>query len=467
MALKELIVQYQANVRPVLDALNTIDQKIKSTSSNIQNFGSSIRNLGLELGMAFSAPLGVLAKNALTASADFESLKMKMEVLTGSAEKGAELFEKLVKFASDTPFELNELTNATNIMMGFGIASDDAYSNLKLLGDVAAVVGSDFNRLAITFGQASAEGKLYTKDIRELINNSIPIVGLLAKEMGVSESKIFDLAEEGKISFPILVRALQKATSSGGMFEDGMKKLAKTSKGVWSTFKDNVNIALATFGDEMQKVFNITVKLEQFGNWIKKLTDNFKLLYPETKRNIFLFLGFLTVIPPILIFIGTLVRIVGLLTAGFIALTAPFKMIISLFGSILAISRAFLIVFKANPLTLFLTTTISIIYYWKEIVKLFQKASEYISKFSISDAFSGIKNFMGLTKENSNLITNKNLTIPSPKSNLSNNLNNVSNNLTFNFSSGTSASDIPIIEQAVKKAIFEQNKQSYLQMGVQ
>jgi hypothetical protein len=139
-ALKELIVSYQANAQPVIEALGKIDQRIKQTSNTINSFGSSMRNLGVELGAAFSIPLGILAKKALSASADFESLKMQMEVLTGSAEKGSMLFEKLVKFAAETPFELNELAKATNILMGFGQSSDEAYSNLSLLGDVGAVV---------------------------------------------------------------------------------------------------------------------------------------------------------------------------------------------------------------------------------------------------------------------------------------------------------------------------------------
>ena len=49
------------------------------------------------------------------------------------------------------------------------------------------------------------------------------------------------------------------------MFEDGMVKLSRTSKGVYSNFKDNLNIALAKFGDEMQIAFGFTKKLEVLG----------------------------------------------------------------------------------------------------------------------------------------------------------------------------------------------------------
>lgn len=466
-SLKQLIVEYQANAQPVIIALNHIENKIKSTSASIQSIGSSFRSLGVELAATFSIPLGILAKKAISASADFESLRMKMDVLAGSTEKGAELFERLVNLDVYTPFELSELTQATNIMMGFGQSSDDAYQNLLLLGDIAAVVGADFNRLAITFGQASAEGKLYTKDIREFINNSIPIVGMLADELGVAQGKIFDLAEEGKITFPILIRTLQRATTSGGMFEGGMKKLARTSKGVWSTFKGVVNIALAEFGNELQKTFGLTEKLEKFGNWISKMTENFKKLYPETKRNIFLFLGALTIIPPLLIILGTFIKIIGILKAGLIAIIAPLRWIISGLSLFLSVLRGVMLVFATNPLTAFIAATIAIIYYWREIVDLFKKAVDFFSKISISDIFEKAKNFIfGL---NSNLGTTsgensiENSLINNRQANNNSRINN--NNLIVNIPSTVSSSDANNIKEAIKKALQEQNRQSYMELG--
>jgi tape measure domain-containing protein len=483
-SLKELIVSYQANAQPVIEALNRIDQKIKTTSNQIQSFGTSMRNLGVELGAVFTVPFGMLAKKALSASADFESLKMQMEVLTGSAEKGSALFEKLVKFAAETPFELNQLASATNILMGFGQSSDEAYSNLGLLGDVAAVVNSDFNRLAITFGQASAEGKLFTKDIRELINNNIPVIGLLADELGVAENKVLDFAEQGKITFAVLTRALEKATSKGGMFEGGMAKLAKTSRGVWSTFRDQVNIALATFGDELQKTFNLTEKLKQFGEWIGRLTENFKKLYPETKKNIFLFLGALTILPPILIFLGTMIKIIGFLTRAFSGLLIPIRLL-------------------ASPITSLIGLLIILYSYWED----FRTVVDFLAK-SLFDAFTnkpirdfiddlktiydwiirilgtGISKFLKTSKIFLDIFVNKidkqiassesslapiqNSMIRPENQTISNSTNkNINNSLIVNIPASVSSSDAMNIKDVVKRALQEQNRQSYMEMGVQ
>lgn len=483
-SLKELIVSYQANAQPVIEALNRIDQKIKTTSNQIQSFGTSMRNLGVELGAVFTVPFGMLAKRALSASADFESLKMQMEVLAGSAEKGSALFEKLLKLDVETPFELNQVASATNILMGFGQSSEQAYSNLRILGDVGAVVNSDFNRLAITFGQASAEGKLYTKDIRELINNNIPIIKILANELGVAENKIMDFAEQGKITFDVLVRALERATSKGGMFEGGMAKLAKTSKGVWSTFKGNLNIALATFGDELQKTFNLTEKLKQFGDWIGRLTENFKKLYPETKKNIFLLLGALTILPPILIFLGTMIKIIGFLTKAFSGLLIPIRLLASpittLIGLLIVLynywedfrtvvdflAKSLLGIFENKYIKSFIED-LKLVYDW--IVKILDTGLSKLFKDSkiVMDFIVGKmdEKIATLERTPSNQMTSD---IRPSSSVISNSTNkNINNNLIVNIPASVSSSDAMNIKDAVKRALSEQNRQSYMEMGVQ
>jgi tape measure domain-containing protein len=468
-SLKELIVTYEANAKPVLDALDRIDSKINQTSKSLKKISDSFLSAGRDLSAALTLPLGLFAAKSLQASANFETLRMQMEVLTGSAEKGAEVFQRLVKFAVETPFELTEITKAQNTLMGFGESADDAYRHLKLIGDIAAVSGGNFELVALAFGQVSAAGKMMGNDMHQFINNGVPILKLLSDETGIAKEKIQQMVFEGKITFPILERAFQRATSKGGMFENGMARLSRTSKGVWSTFKDNVNIALSKFGDEMQKAFALTSKLEKFGQWIGKLADNFSRLAPETKRNIFLFLGLVSVIGPLLVIIGTLVRIISIAAIGFNVIITPIRFLISLFPVLMMVARAFMLVFLANPLTAFIAATIAIVYYWKEIVHLFEKAVGWFKKLSIEGVWDKIKDFAGnVTAELSG--NSGAASAVSSVSNNSSSINNqktVSNNLTVNIPAGMSASDSNSLKNAVKAAMQEENRQSYMEVATQ
>lgn len=466
-SLKELIVTYQANAKPVLDALNQIDAKIKNTSQQLKSVSNSFLTAGKDIGLSLSAPLALFTGKALKATAEFEKLRMQMEVLTGSAEDGERVFQRLVKFAAETPFELNELAKAQNTLMGFGETADEAYNHLKMIGDIAAVSGGDFQGIAVAFGQVSASGRLMGQDLLQLVNNGVPILKMLSEEMGVPKDRIKDLVSEGKVSFPVLVRAFERATSKGGAFEGGMDKLSKTLGGVYSTFKDSVNIALSKFGEEIVKTFNLTENVKKFANWIGKLSDNFSRLYPETKRNVIIFIAFATALGPILIGIGVLARLLSFAVIGFRAIIVPIRFLITLLPTLLGILRGIMLVFAANPLTAFIAATIAIVYYWKEIVELFKQAADWVSKISISGMWDKVKDFSG--KITSQITGGANDAMSSVTTNnpIANNQKTVNNNLTVNIPPGTSASDSSSIKNAIFAALAEQNRQSYIEVGAQ
>lgn len=231
---------------------------LNKASASLNAFGSKMSTVGRKLTTSLTLPIAAAGVATVKAAADFQRLRVQLDVLTGSAKKGGEAFERLKKFSAQTPFQLKDLVKANNVLMGFGVSAEDAFKHLKMLGDVAAVTGGDISGITIAFGQAAAEGRVMTRDLRQFINNGVPILQLLAESMNVAEGEIMGLASEGKITFDILTKAFSDATSEGGKFNNGMKTLSKTFHGQWSTLKDNLNIALAEFGKlllpAMQKI---------------------------------------------------------------------------------------------------------------------------------------------------------------------------------------------------------------------
>jgi tape measure domain-containing protein len=188
-----------------------------------------------------------------------------------------------------------------------------------MLGDISAITGGNLTGIAVAFGQAAAEGRVMTRDLRQFINNGVPILQLLSEEMGVAEGKIMDLASEGKLTFDILNTAFTKATSDGGRFNDGLKILSQTLEGLFSTLKDNVNIALAELGQEIAETLNLKEGIPAFSKQIKEAVDNFKNLDPEIRKLIIQLGLFVTAAGPVIVVLGTisasLLAIIALLTA--------------------------------------------------------------------------------------------------------------------------------------------------------
>jgi tape measure domain-containing protein len=290
------------------------------SSNKLKSFGNQMTKTGRMLSTRLSLPLAALGGLAVKQAANFERLQTTLNTLTGSAEAGAEAFERLVQFSAKTPFQLNELVKVNNTLMGFGLNADQAFNSLSMLGDIAGIVGGDLQSIGIAFGQAAAEGRVMTRDLRQFINNGVPILDILAESMGVARGEIMDMASEGKITFDILNSAFRNATSEGGKFEGGMNTLSTTLNGLFSTLKDNVNIALAELGQEIADVLNLKEGIPALSNRIRSLVDNFKRLDPNTQEAIIKFGVFAALIPPLLIVLGSLIGILSTTAGGYAAL---------------------------------------------------------------------------------------------------------------------------------------------------
>lgn len=102
--------------------------------------------------------------------------------------------------------------------------------------------------MALVFGQISSAGKLQGQDLLQLINLGFNPLKTMADRTGKSMSKLKDEMSDGKISFEMVRKEMELATSEGGLFFGMMDKKSKTFAGVMSTLKDNVSIALASLG---------------------------------------------------------------------------------------------------------------------------------------------------------------------------------------------------------------------------
>jgi tape measure domain-containing protein len=311
----KLRVVVSADTKSFVTGLNAASTKLKS-------FGNKAKDIGKSLSMSLTLPISAAGGMAIKSASDFEKLQTQLNVLTGSAEKGAEVFKKLVEFSAQTPFQLDELAKANNMLIGFGMSADDAFNSLKVLGDVAAVSGGDLNGIALAFGQASATGQLFAQDINQLINNGVPVIKLLAAELGVAESQVKKLASEGKIGFEDLRKAMVTATSEGGMFENGMQKLSKTFAGQFSTLKDNLNIAMAEFGKIMLPIaLELTKRLTSLAKTFSSLDKELKVVILASGLLVAALPPLIAAFGQLSIVIGAVISPIGLIVAAFSTVT--------------------------------------------------------------------------------------------------------------------------------------------------
>ena len=312
-------------LRVVLQAIGAekFAKQIGKANNQLQAFGNDAKDVGQKLSLGLSVPIALAGVKALSSAAKFEKLQTQLNVLTGSAEKGTKAFKQLVEFSAGTPFQLDELVKANNTLMGFGVSTEDAFKHLQSIGDIAAVSGGDLQGISVAFGQVAAAGRLMGQDLLQLINNGVPIIDMLSDSMGVAKSEIKNMVSEGKVTFPVLIKAFEQATSEGGKFAGGMAMLSGTLGGVFSTLKDNINIAFAEVGKSIVESFDLIEVTKGIIESIQNATNAFKNFSPTTKKAIIVITGLVAALGPVLLALGTLITLLPTIGAAFAVLTGP------------------------------------------------------------------------------------------------------------------------------------------------
>jgi len=311
------------------NSFNRVGDTLKQTSQSVKNIGSTLAPA--------SVAMGLIGAKAISSASNFETLGIQLEILTGSAEKGKQLFQELATFSAQTPFELPDIVQATRTLLGSNIALKDVVATTKMLGDVSAGSGADIKSLAVVYGQVAGMTKLQGQDAMQFVSNGIPIWALLQKATGKSIDQLRELASDGKISFDIVNKALTQATEKNGMYFQATQKLSKSLGGLYSTLKDNVNIAFGELGAEMVKAINLQQLITQISDFAGKLTAKFKSLSPETKKFITYAVIIISVLAPVALVLGSLIGIAGLVISGFGLLAGAFAFLFTPLGFALSL----------------------------------------------------------------------------------------------------------------------------------
>src|SRR5574343_282542 len=109
-----------------------------------------------------------VVKSGVQYNATIEQLSTSFEVMTGSADKATKLVEKLKEAGAETPYELTGLAETTQLLMQYGLTSDDAYKSTMSLGDISQGSAEKMQRIAMAYGQMSSAGKVQLQDVKQM-----------------------------------------------------------------------------------------------------------------------------------------------------------------------------------------------------------------------------------------------------------------------------------------------------------
>ena len=253
---------------------------LKQCVSATKTLGTVLAGLGVGFGAAkITEGIKNIAANALKASSDFEQAGVQFGVMLGDAKKAQRLVNEIQDMANVTPFETQDLLDASKTLLNFGINVQDILPDLRMLGDIAGGDKQRMQSLTLAFSQMSSAGRLMGQDLLQMINAGFNPLQVISEKTGKSMAVLKDEMSKGKISVEMVRQAFVDATSEGGKFYGMMNKQSETLEGKISTLNDAYTIMTRTLSDMMipslkegveeitEVVYSTTEAIKSFQSW--------------------------------------------------------------------------------------------------------------------------------------------------------------------------------------------------------
>lgn len=286
---RELRAARDESAKEFKDPTDRLERGARSAGQEVEGLGTKIRNVaGIALG-SVAAFFGIQeAVQGIVGIArvggQFEILQKRLEALTGSAEAGEEAFAWIQDFTRNTPFQLDQVTDAFVRAKAFGL--DPMDGTLQAIADQASKTGGGMealNGIVTALGQAYSKGKIQAEEMLQLVERGVPAWDLLAQATGRSVAelqKMTTAGELGRKEIELLIKALGE--SSAGAAQDQMQTLA----GLVSNLRDTWNQFLREINDQglldylKNQIRDIAAAFEEMREsgelqqWAKRISDS-------------------------------------------------------------------------------------------------------------------------------------------------------------------------------------------------
>lgn len=254
--------------------LSDAQKRVKAFSENIKAGVQTAMKIGAAVAAAGAAVGGYVLKTGIGYNQQMDDYTANMQTLLGGVDKAEAKIKELSDMAAKTPFELPTLVNATQTLLAFGVKAEDSTGILKSLGDISLGNASKLETLTRAYGKMSSTGKVTLENVQMMIDAGFNPLNLIAERNHMTMESLYKAISDGKVPFEELTWAIQKATSEGGQYFNGMETASKTLTGRLSTLKENWSAFLALLTKPAYETLRDTV-LPSAIDMVDKLTASF------------------------------------------------------------------------------------------------------------------------------------------------------------------------------------------------
>lgn len=190
----------------------------KEIESSLSRAGDGFARTGAKLTnyitkpalVAGAAVAGIVVKKGWDRLTAIDDARAKLEGLGHSAKAVDGIMDSALASVKGTAFGLGEAASTAATAVASGIKPGKELTRyLSLVGDAAAIAGTDMNEMGMVFGKVAANGKLSAEELNMLTDRGIPALSLLAKASGKTVEQVRKDMAAGKISTEDFLNAIE------------------------------------------------------------------------------------------------------------------------------------------------------------------------------------------------------------------------------------------------------------------
>ena len=209
----------QANVKLTVDArgatkaLQDVNNKTNQLQKSFGGLKTAIAGIGI----------GLLARNTVKTTANFQALQIRMRVLTSEFGEFAQV-QKLVTKAQDQ-FNLSIVEATQGItdifarLRPLGVKLADIEKTFFGFNSIAKIAGLNATEASAAFTQLAqglGSGRLQGDEFRSIAEQVPQLLKAISDETGIASGKLKDFASKGLLKSDIIIRALSKSAEGLG-----------------------------------------------------------------------------------------------------------------------------------------------------------------------------------------------------------------------------------------------------------
>ena len=180
--------------------------------------------------------------NIIKIGGQLESQRLSLTAILGEASYANELYSKVQGLALKSPFGVVELDQYTKNLSAYGFQFHELFDMTKRLADISAGTGTDFGRLALALGHVRSEMALTGYTLRQFSMANVPMLKMLAENLGVTTSEIRKMVRAKEISYQDVENVIKELTNEGGMFYNMQETMSEAVSAKFKNLKDSMDI---------------------------------------------------------------------------------------------------------------------------------------------------------------------------------------------------------------------------------